>query len=53
MVVLVTTDKDIPHKEELINILTQEIPSVKSIIQNINNKTLLLSILIFLTSSRV
>lgn len=38
MVVLVTTDKDIPHKEELINILTQEIPSVKSIIQNINNK---------------
>lgn len=38
MVVLVTTDKSIPHKEELISDLTKEIPSVRSIIQNINNK---------------
>lgn len=38
MVILVTTDKNIPYKDELINNLIEEIPNVKSIIQNINNK---------------
>lgn len=38
MIVLVTTDKEIPYKEELVNRLKQEIENVKSIIQNINIK---------------
>jgi len=38
MVVLVTNDKEIPHKEELINQLTKEVINLKSVIQNINSK---------------
>lgn len=38
MIILVTTDKNIPHKDKLINSLIEEMPNVKSIIQNINNK---------------
>ncbi|MDO5517051.1 MAG: 23S rRNA (uracil(1939)-C(5))-methyltransferase RlmD [Clostridium sp.] len=38
MVILVTTDKTIPYKDELINNLTKEIPSIRSIVQNINDK---------------
>ncbi|EKQ50401.1 MULTISPECIES: 23S rRNA (uracil(1939)-C(5))-methyltransferase RlmD [unclassified Clostridium] len=38
MVVLVTTDKEIPYKEELISKLKNEIINLKSLIQNINNK---------------
>lgn len=38
MIVLVTTDKKIPYKQELINSLIQQMPNIKSIIQNINNK---------------
>lgn len=38
MVVLVTNGRVLPHKEELIQRLISEIPAVKSIVQNINNK---------------
>ena len=38
MVVLVTNDKEIPHKYELINQLTKEVINLKSVIQNINLK---------------
>jgi 23S rRNA (uracil1939-C5)-methyltransferase len=38
MVVLVTTDKEIPYKEELISTLQNEISNLVSIIQNINSK---------------
>ena len=38
MVVLVTTDKEIPHKDELINELNKEVINLKSVIQNINSK---------------
>ena len=38
MIVLVTNDKEIPHKEELINQLTKEVINLKSVIQNINSK---------------
>ncbi len=38
MVVLVTNDKEIPHKEELINQFTKEVINLKSVIQNINSK---------------
>lgn len=38
MVVLITNGKEIPHKKELINKLTDEIPNIKSIVQNINTK---------------
>lgn len=37
MIVLVTTDKKIPYKEELINELNKEVKEIKSIIQNINS----------------
>lgn len=38
MIVLVTTDKEIPYKEELIIELNKEITNLKSVIQNINSK---------------
>jgi 23S rRNA (uracil1939-C5)-methyltransferase len=38
MVVLVTTDKEIPYKEELIGALKKDIKNLKSIIQNVNYK---------------
>ncbi|WP_139903933.1 23S rRNA (uracil(1939)-C(5))-methyltransferase RlmD [Clostridium thermarum] len=38
MVVLVTNTAKFPHKEEFINLIVQNIPDVKSIIQNINTK---------------
>ncbi len=38
MVVLVTTDKEIPYKEELISDLKKEVSNLTSIIQNINSK---------------
>ena len=38
MVVLVTTDKEIPYREELINELEKEISNLASVIQNINAK---------------
>lgn len=38
MVVLVTTDKEIPYKEELISRLQKEISNLVSLIQNINSK---------------
>jgi 23S rRNA (uracil1939-C5)-methyltransferase len=38
MVVLVTTDKEIPHKDVLIDELNKEIANLKSVIQNINSK---------------
>ena len=38
MVVLVTSEYDIPHKKELVDLLRQEIPNVVSIQQNINKK---------------
>lgn len=38
MIVLVTTGKEIPYKEELIKRLEKEIENIKSVIQNINVK---------------
>ena len=38
MVVLVTTDKEIPYKDELINELNKEVMNLKSVVQNINSK---------------
>lgn len=38
MVVLVTTDKEIPYREELISALEKEISNLVSVIQNINSK---------------
>lgn len=38
MLALVTNDKNLPHKEELIHSITTEIKGVKGIIQNINDK---------------
>lgn len=38
MVVIVTSSKHLPHKEELIALLTKNIEGLKSIIQNINDK---------------
>ena len=38
MVVLVTTTYDIPHSKELVKILREQVPNVKSIIQNINKR---------------
>ncbi|PJI07823.1 MULTISPECIES: 23S rRNA (uracil(1939)-C(5))-methyltransferase RlmD [Clostridium] len=38
MIVLVTNEKNLPHKEELIHSLTTEIKGIMGIIQNINNK---------------
>lgn len=38
MVVIITNGEELPHKEEIINILTKEIPNIKSIVQNINKK---------------
>jgi len=37
MVVLVTTDKEIPYKDELIDGLNKEVMNLKSVIQNINS----------------
>ena len=36
MVIIVTKNKNIPQKEKLIEIFTQKVPGLKSIIQNIN-----------------
>ena len=38
MVALVTTDKEIPYKDELMNGLNKEVMNLKSIVQNINSK---------------
>lgn len=38
MVVIVTNGKVLPHKEELIDIIKDNIPGIKSIIQNVNCK---------------
>lgn len=38
MIVLVTTDREIPYKEELITELNKQIKNLKSVIQNINSK---------------
>lgn len=38
MVVIVTTDQEIPHKQELINDLRSKVKNLKSVIQNINPK---------------
>lgn len=38
MVVIITNGSKLPHKEELIEILTNNIKSIKSIVQNINTK---------------
>lgn len=38
MVVLVTTQSELPHKEKLIDMLKGAVPSLKGIVQNINNK---------------
>jgi len=38
MVVLVTTDQEIPYKHELISELNKEVINVKSVVQNINSK---------------
>ncbi|MBK1810360.1 23S rRNA (uracil(1939)-C(5))-methyltransferase RlmD [Clostridium sp. YIM B02505] len=38
MVVIVTNGKVLTHKEEFINIIKDNVPGIKSIIQNINNK---------------
>src|SRR5699024_8866414 len=39
MIILVTRTKRLPHKEELIKQITETFPNVKSIMQNINDKT--------------
>lgn len=38
MVILVTTNKEIPHKDELIDELNKEVVNLKSVVQNINSK---------------
>ena len=38
MVVLVTNTKQLPHKEEFIKLVIDNIPGIKSIVQNINSK---------------
>lgn len=38
MIVLITTDKEIPYKHELLDALNSEFSNLKSIIQNINDK---------------
>lgn len=38
MIVIITNGTKLPFKEEIIKALTKEIPQVKSIVQNINNK---------------
>ena len=38
MVVLVTNKEELPHKDEFIEVITNNIPNIKSIIQNINSK---------------
>ncbi|MGO4889737.1 23S rRNA (uracil(1939)-C(5))-methyltransferase RlmD [Anaerobacillus sp. MEB173] len=38
MVVFVTRTADLPHKEKLIKEIVQQIPNIKSIVQNINSK---------------
>ena len=38
MVVLVTNGEKLPHKDEFIEVISKNIPGIKSIIQNINNK---------------
>ena len=37
-VVIVTNGRELPHKEEFINLMVNNIPGIKSIIQNINSK---------------
>lgn len=38
MLILVTNSHKLPHKEEFIEMIRKEMPSVKSIIQNVNDK---------------
>ena len=38
MIAIITTDREIPHKEELLKSLSDEISNLKSVIQNINSK---------------
>ncbi|MTI65662.1 MAG: 23S rRNA (uracil(1939)-C(5))-methyltransferase RlmD [Firmicutes bacterium] len=38
MVVIITNGRNIPYKDKLIKTLTDKIPNIKSIIQNINNR---------------
>lgn len=38
MVVLVTSTKELPYKEEFIKLVVEQIPDIKSIVQNINSK---------------
>ena len=38
MIVIVTIDKEIPHKEALLKGLSEEIVNLKSVVQNINSK---------------
>ncbi|WZL72084.1 23S rRNA (uracil(1939)-C(5))-methyltransferase RlmD [Clostridiaceae bacterium 35-E11] len=38
MVVIVTNDGTLPHKEVLIDLLVEEVPSISSVVQNINTK---------------
>ena len=38
MVVIVTSGFDMPHREELISVLKENIPNLKSVIQNINQE---------------
>jgi 23S rRNA (uracil1939-C5)-methyltransferase len=38
MVIIVTNGKELPHKDELVKSLTENIPGIKSIVQNINSR---------------
>ncbi|WP_432402193.1 23S rRNA (uracil(1939)-C(5))-methyltransferase RlmD [Wukongibacter sp. M2B1] len=38
MVVIITNGKKLPFRDEIVRVLTKEIPEIKSIIQNINSK---------------
>jgi 23S rRNA (uracil1939-C5)-methyltransferase len=38
MVVLITRDRELPHKNKLIEEITKELPNVKSIVHNVNKK---------------
>ena len=38
MIVLVTNEEKLPHKEEFVDLMVKNIPGIKSVIQNINSK---------------
>lgn len=38
MVIVVTATKELPHKDELINMIREAVPNVSSIVQNVNSK---------------